>query len=112
MPNNADPDAHANQLISGAIKFKPLTTHKQNYMISKYYNYNFFQKWMSFIGRKNAISEKRSWVVYNQKCRERERDQRMAVTIVSFGNPSEYEKLQLLWAHGITSVTGLRLLII
>ena len=32
----------------------------------------------------------------------------MAVT-ANFGNLSEYEKLQLSWAHGITSVTGLRL---
>ena len=43
-------------------------------------------------------------------CRE-EFCRRMAVT-ASFGNPSEYEKSQLSWApsHGITSVTGLRLL--
>ena len=34
--------------------------------------------------------------------------QRMAVT-ANFGNLSEYEKSQLSWAHGITSVTGLRL---
>ena len=34
--------------------------------------------------------------------------QRMAV-MANFGNLSEYEKLQLSWAHGIASVTGLRL---
>ena len=34
--------------------------------------------------------------------------QRMAVT-ANFGNLSEYEKSQLSWAHGIASVTGLRL---
>ena len=87
----------------------PSEVSEQNYMV--YLSIMiiiFFRKEMGFIGRKKRNILEKSWAVYSQNCREGKESQRMAVT-ANFGNPSEYEKSQLSWAHGITSVTGLRL---
>jgi hypothetical protein len=87
--------------------------HQNKIIFIWYLSIMIFRKEMSFIWEKWKVVQVdiRRGMVYSHNCSHNcweEFCRRMAIT-ASFGNLSEYENLKLSWAHGITSVTGLRL---